>query len=337
MPLLSNRFEMIAMSVKKKLFPILCKKRIMGQAGAVAVLVMVLMTGIIGIMAYAIDTGSLYQTRSHLQTVADSAALAGVQELPHSPEAARQAAIAYAAMHDIQLDEDNIVIESTYSNNDTISVFALEEDKKLFFAGIFGKETSDVGARSKALIGSPASYYGVVPWGVPLQDFIPGTSVTLKTGPSGETGNFQALALNGTGSSVYKNNIINGAPVYLKLGDMILTEPGNMSGPTYEGVDSRIYNKFDNTFNSFGEITEYDDLLGGYKLAKSDSQFVICPLIDIPLGRERVEILGFAPFIITGYSGSTVTGTFLNRALIVSSGEIGAIDNTGIVAISLFE
>ncbi len=325
------------MFVKKKGFNIFLNKKLKNQTGAVAVLVMVLMTGIIGIMAYAIDTGSLYQTRSHLQTVADSAALAGAQELPHSPILAKQAAIEYAAMHDFLLDGDNILIESTYSSNDTISVLALEEDKKLFFAGIFGKETSDVGARSKAVIGSPGSYYGVAPWGVPLQDFIPGSTITLKTGPSGETGNFQALALNGTGSSVYKNNIINGAPAYLKLGDMVLTEPGNMSGPTYEGVNARIYNKYDNFFNSFSELAEFDNALGGYRLARSDSQFVICPLIDIPLGREKVEILGFAPFIITGYNSSEVTGTFLSRVLIVSTAEIGAIDNTGIVTVRLLE
>ena len=149
MPYIIKKFKMIAMLVKKKLFHILYKKRLIDQSGAVAVLVMVLMSGIIGIMAYAIDTGSLYQTRSHLQTVADSAVLAGAHELPHSPEAARQAAKEYAAMHDVQLDEENILIESTYSSNDTISVLALEKDKKLFFAGIFGKETSDVGARSK--------------------------------------------------------------------------------------------------------------------------------------------------------------------------------------------
>jgi hypothetical protein len=328
---------MVVMSIRKTSSNVFFKKRVREQTGAVAVLVMILMTGIIGIMAYAIDTGSLYQTRSHLQTVADSAALAGVQELPYNPALAEQTAIEYAAMHDVQLEESNVLIESTYSGNDTISIIALEKDKKLFFAGIVGHSTSDVAASSKAVIGSPSSYYGVVPWGVPMQDFVPGASVTLKTGPSGETGNFQALALGGTGSSIYKNNIVNGAQVFLSLGDMILTEPGNMSGPTYDGVNSRIYNKYDNTFNSFSELTDYDDSLGGYKLIKSDSQFVICPLIDIPLGREEVEILGFAPFVITGYSSSEVTGTFLNKALIVSTGDMGAIDNTGIVTVRLLE
>ncbi len=326
------------MSIKKTFSHVFLKKNGKDQTGAVAVIVMVLMTGIIGIMAYTIDTGSLYQTRSHLQTVADSAALAGVQELPHSPSLAKQTAIEYAAMHDVQLSEDDVTIESTYSNNDTISVLALEEGKKLLFAGIFGKETSDVGARSKALIGSPVSYYGIVPWGVPFQVFTPGASVILKTGPPGP--DFQALALNGTGADNYKSNIIHGADLSLSILEMteVITEPGNMSGPTYDGVHQRIYNQHDNTFNSFAELAEYDDSIGGYKLIRSDSQLVICPIIDdLPNGRKKVQIVTFAPFIITGYNGSEVIGTFLNSALIVSTGEIGAIDNTGIVTVRLLE
>ncbi|WP_305041470.1 pilus assembly protein TadG-related protein, partial [Geoalkalibacter sp.] len=52
-----------------------------GEKGAVAVLVAVLLMFLIGMVALVVDVGYLYATRSELQNAADAAALAGARQL----------------------------------------------------------------------------------------------------------------------------------------------------------------------------------------------------------------------------------------------------------------
>ena len=118
---------------------------------------------------------------------------------------------------------------------------------------------------------------------------------------------------------------------------MVETEPGNMMGPTVSGTNDRIDDYPDYIFNDFDELTTFEN--GIYKLAESlDSQFVMCPIIDwVPYGRDEVTILGFVPFIITGTSGSEVYGTFIDKALIITEGEISAASSYGIRIIRLID
>ena len=51
-------------------------------------------------------------------------------------------------------------------------------------------------------------------------------------------GNYGALALGGNGANVYKNNIANGYNA-LSVGDKVSPEPGNMKGPTIQGIEAR--------------------------------------------------------------------------------------------------
>ena len=59
-------------------------QRRLRREGAVAYLVMLMMAALIGIAAYAIDTGHLYKVRTELQNVADASALAAAKELDGS-------------------------------------------------------------------------------------------------------------------------------------------------------------------------------------------------------------------------------------------------------------
>lgn len=312
------------------------KKQFLKQDGQVAVLTGLLIAVFIAVIAFVVDEGIIYHSRSTFQTVADSAALAGAQELPDT-SAAIQAAIDYAEMHDVPSENLVITLEETFVPNDTIHITAAEADEKMYFAGIFGINSTTVGADSTALIGSPAIYGNIVPFGILESDWIPGEEYELKWGPPGNQGNFGALALGGNGANNYRKNIREGYQEPLSVGDIIETEPGNMKGPTLQGTEDRIYDYYNYSFDSFEELVEYKD--GGYVLKDaSDSQFVICPLIDeVPHGRGEVTILGFIPFIITDINCSEVFGTFINEALIVTEGEIAPLDEHGIRIIRLKE
>ena len=58
-----------------------CREKEKGQQGAVAVIVVVSLTALIGIGALAVDLGYLYVVRNELQNVADGAALAATRQL----------------------------------------------------------------------------------------------------------------------------------------------------------------------------------------------------------------------------------------------------------------
>jgi len=312
------------------------KKYLLDQRGQVAVLIGFMLVALVGLLAYVVDEGVIYESRRSFQTVADSAALAGAQELPEHPSAAIQAATDYAAMHEVPEDELTVVIEDTFVANDTIQVISADMSKQLNFGGIFGINTTPVGADATALVGSPGEFWGVVPWAVPEEIWEPGEEYALKANKPGSPGNFQALSIGGTGANIYLNNIANGATIPLSVGDIYPTEPGNMDDPTSEGSDARVYNHEDFELNDFSELVAITD--DGYELKRTDSQFVICPVIEeLPEGRDDVQIISFAPFLITELNGAEVIGVFLHEALIVYEGSVTGVNETGIRIIRLVD
>jgi Flp pilus assembly protein TadG len=69
-----------------------------GDEGAVAVTVAIVMSVLIGFTALVIDVGSLYTERAKVQTAADSAALAGAQDLPDTVHA-KSTATTYSGLN----------------------------------------------------------------------------------------------------------------------------------------------------------------------------------------------------------------------------------------------
>lgn len=318
------------------------------EKGTIAIIVALSLVALIMATALVIDVGSLYQERRFLQTVADSAALAGAQELPESPDGARQRAIEYAAEHGVTIASTDVDIGSTLASNDTITVIPVNPSAPLYFARVLGIDFVRMQTRATAIIASPEEYEGVVPWGIPRQDWKPGEEYVLKygSGPDGQTyaGNFQALALDKPGGKEYKQNIIDGASTPLRVGDMVDTQTGNLVGPTRQGAEARVGGNMD----SFLELVDLSE--GGYRLAVPDSQFIMVPIIPQLVkatGKEEVEILGFVPFIITGIedmqgdnefgNGVAIVGTFLNQALIKRKGSLAPVQSGGIRVVSLIE
>ena len=328
------------MAMSKKL-----KGLLTNSEGVVAIIVALLLVAFIGMTALVVDMGSLYEDRTSLQSVADAAALAGAQELPQSPSMATQVATDYITTNRADIDSINILISSTLAPNDTITATVNNPDSPIRFGSVYGPNSANVAATATAIVGKPKIVSGIVPWGVLEDEWVPGQPYTLKTGPPSTGGNFQALAPgDSSGANDYKYNIINGVDISLQVGDWINTETGNMVGPTIQGTGSRIYDESDYTLNTFDELTDpYYDADGnflGFRLTRADSQYVMCPIIEAlpPHGSsDPVQILAFIPFIITSYSGTYVTGTFLNEALIVSTGGIDAVDETGLKVIRLIQ
>ncbi|KYZ76687.1 hypothetical protein AXX12_09725 [Anaerosporomusa subterranea] len=276
------------------------------QKGSVAVLTALSMTVLLGLAALVVDVGVLYLHRSQLINTVDAAALAGVQELPGSEEAARASAEAYAQQNGKQGD----VVATTLANNKELTV-SVSRNVSLFFARIFNRYSQTVSASATAAIRPMSSVGGAVPFGVVRQEFKYGDLYTLKEGAGdGYSGNYGGLGLGGTGANTYRYNIKYGYDGKLHIGQWVSTEPGNMSGPTDTGVSYRINQDPGATFET---------------VTKDSPRIVMIPVLDSLMveGRSDVQIVGFAAFFLEGTGGSGkdnyVSGKFMQ---LVASGDI---------------
>jgi Flp pilus assembly protein TadG len=158
--------------------------------------------------------------------------------------------------------------------------------------------------------------------------------VTLKVGsPSGSIapGQFYPItyppnARSGGGGSEYRNNIAYGYDGYLQIGDLLYVEPGNMIGPTRQGIndliaqDPNAYLVLDN-----GAVRIEGSL---YPEGKSP-RLIPVPMFDPSLppdpGRDFLEVTNIGGFFVRQQCGDDVMGTFLPIQIIggTPGGDLG--------------
>lgn len=273
------------------------------EKGSAIVIVALTMAAMMGFGALIVDVGNLYLNKTRLVNMVDAAALAGVQDLPGNSQLGVSNAYSYALRNGMNSD---VVGVNVTNNNKVITVTATRR-VPLFFARIFQLTSSDVTAEAVASIIPIAGASGIVPFGIVQQQFTYGQTYNLKAGAGGGySGNYGGLALGGNGANVYRGNIENGYNGQLKIGDWVSTEPGNMSGPTSQGVDYRISLDPTATFAT---------------VEKGSPRIVIVPVIDSldVHGRSDVLIVGFAAFFLEGVGGqgnnNYVTGEFMQMVM----------------------
>jgi Flp pilus assembly protein TadG len=291
------------------------------QKGSITVLTVCAISVLIAFTALVVDVGLLYVNRAELINIADAAALAGTQDLPNNTSQAEVSGRAYAAQNGHQGD----VVEVTVPTNKVVAV-TVRRTVTLVFAKVIGLDSVEVRAESAAMIKPISGVIGVVPFGVVWQDFIYGQTYALKVGAGdGYAGNYDALALGGTGSRTYTDNIKLGYDAKLSVGQWVSTETGNMSGGTSEGVIYRMGLDPYATFNAV-EI--------------GSPRIVIVPLIESitnDTGRHEVKIVGFASFFLEGVAGSgnqnLVSGKFMQT--VVAGDTSGTAPDYGVYSAAL--
>jgi len=258
----------------------------------------VLMIGICGIAAFALDIGMIYTERSKLHNAIDAAALAAILELPSNEGKAISLAKGYLDKNGIDPIDTQISIGN---NGKSISIEATNMVNHLF-APVIGINSSQINGTTKAIIGPIASTgKGIRPFAVEVFEFSYGDIVTLKQGAGDSyNGNFGVVALGGTGSSIYRSNALYGYKGSLKVGDFIKTETGNMAGAT---------NEIKNYINS--EVSTFKEF-------KRDSiRIWTLPLVNtLELnGRGEVQVMGFGQFYVESVDNKSgkieITGRFV--------------------------
>jgi Flp pilus assembly protein TadG len=279
------------------------------------IIFLIFSTLLIGVLAFVIDAGMMYLEKSRLQNAVDAIALAAMQDYTKGETAMLNQAYYYAELNKVM--PEDLVIDISESNK-KITV-ATSKNVQMYFAKIFNITDAVVQARASAKIGTVVATDGIRPLAVEQQTFEFAKTYTLKKGAGDAyTGNYGALALGGTGATNYRNNLQYGYHGDLEIGDLVAigedmeTEPGNMSGPTYEGV-RYILNQ---------DTCTSHDLT---KLNKDCPRLIVIPVIDSfnVEGRSTVKIMGFANFFLeeTTYDGgkTEVKGKFIKT---LGQGEI---------------
>ncbi|MBR0600009.1 pilus assembly protein TadG-related protein [Sinanaerobacter chloroacetimidivorans] len=276
------------------------------QDGAVAVIVALALTVILGSVALVADLGIAYLEASRLQNALDSAALAAVQELPaanvSSAEWTSAAAIAneYAQANGL----DSVTLTPITKNGKIMGVKASgDTEVEYTFARILGNESGAVCRLASAEMKPVSGVKGLVPLAAldsMMTTIQPGNTITLKVGKDQnkeypDNGWFGALSLGGSGAEVYGNNIVDGYSGYVTTGSIFYTENGNMAGPTISSVTDRIY-----------KPGEYDHRSCTYDSHEEDCpRLIIAPVVKIidESGHTKVEVTGFASFFLVSVSG----------------------------------
>lgn len=292
------------------------------KKGNIAILMCVAMTVLCGFAAFVIDIGIVYAEKAKLSNALDSAALAAVLELPADIDKSRTVAQQYLTMNHVNPISANIVFGA---DKKSIQINS-SKNVKHFLAQIIGISNSTVYAKTKAVVAPLKSVGdGIRPFAVEKYPFSYGDQVVLKKGAgSGYHGNYDVVALGGSGASTFENNALYGYKGNISVGDWIDTEPGNMSGAT---------NKIKNYIGTEAStISTYQ---------RNSIRLWTIPLVNTLMvnGRNQVQVTGFGEFFVEGARNSGGQLELIGRFIrYVVKGEYDpTLEDTGLYSAKLTE
>lgn len=126
-------------------------------------------------------------------------------------------------------------------------------------------------------------------------------------------GNYGAVALGSNGASTYRENIRNGYQGLVQIGDLLPTEPGNMVGPTSQGVNDLIA-KDPSAYMVRNAAGRWVVMSPNFPVNESPR------IVPIPLysyahspgnGRSNFKVTNIAFFFVEGSNGRDVWGRFV--------------------------
>lgn len=283
-----------------------------GEQAQAVVLLAVVLAVLLAIAGFVIDYGNWMVTRRQLQNAADAAALAGATKIPAGISAAQSAAQATYAKNGRPSDSVTISQSTALTTNDSITV-TVHRTVSTWFTGILGLHSVQVAATARATIESytKVNGAGVMPWGVLQASYVPGQAYTIYTKTTNNANN-GAISLpyvsatncpDPNGANAYKDEI-SGAltPCAVNVGETVQTKPGDNSGPTAQGLNSRI-----TTWQTLAQIVQFNSDSTTTLLNPSSPQLVLVPVLTNPSGQSAwpngtsspMTVVGFAWFVIT--------------------------------------
>jgi hypothetical protein len=244
------------------------------QQGAVLILVVVGMLGMLAVVGLALDSGHAMLNKTRLQNAVDAAALAGAKELDLTSDTllARQAAIGALAANaasdgngELQEQYASGVLDLSIQFSATLDPFvpgtippeyvrvrAQNFRLPAWFAVAVGINEKVVAASAvagpsptinKACNIAPMMVCGDPGAGAPYWGYTPGTPDVLKTSDNNSevgVGNFQLIRLgDNVGKADVRDALAGNYDACASTGESVETETGNSVGPVSQGINTR--------------------------------------------------------------------------------------------------
>jgi Flp pilus assembly protein TadG len=321
------------------------------ESGQTIVLLAVMITLLLGVCGFVIDGGNWMVNRRQVQNAADAAALAGAARIPSGSMAATDAAKAQYTENGLATDSLDVTNTTYMTSNDSVTVTATRK-VNTFFTSIFGLDQVTETATARATIESFTTLNGpnAMPWGVLQGTYVPGQPYSIYTKTTSNANN-GALSLPYVASSTcpvpsganqYQNEIDGTLqPCPITLGETLTTKPGDNSGPTAQGLNSRI-----TSWETIDQIVQFNSDGTATLLDPNSPQLVLIPILTNPSGQSEwpngtsspMTVVGFAYFVITSCGdpnnptycknndGKQVNGVFVTLDSTDSTGTSGAYD-----------
>ena len=312
------------------------------ERGVVIIWSAFFMIMMLGFVALGIDVAKIMATRTELQNAADAAALAGASALDLNtgkirPDSALMRA-QFTSHSNKAFVDDPVPVTllagdvSVDPNENTVLVTVRRDPTSdgsmiTHVAQVLGIKKVDVTATAKAKAETTCEQCEkMVPMGaVPpagQQNFQTGcaNSYVLKRGGANTLapGNYQALdfpqcdegacaGMGQTGANTFRCLLEHGYGCCVRIGQVIQTEPGNMNGPTNQGLNARWASDTDRRSNIC-----YQDYVG------NGARVVNVPIITpIGNGRTQVTVTGLAAFFLTKQAAGNgdITAEFIREVV----------------------
>ena len=313
------------------------KRLFVFRRGQIMVLYGGMIAALLGATALCTDIAVMYANSIQLQKAADSAAIAGATYLtgiafsqtPASgctsangySDDAEKAACTYAYSNGIDPSVTGVSLSVTEPSSTTVKVSAQRSGLPYYFGKVIGLDTYTVAvtATGQAAQAVGTVKYGMFPVGLQctapcsLTNMDPGQSVNFGQKFVGglAPGNWQFLAIAGTGDSVLGTNIDQGTTGAYSIGSSLLSEPGNKgnSANVVAGLSSRLarcHSIADPCSASGGNPSD---------IPAGDACLVVVPAVDYHgcTGSCTITAEGFA---LVYLEPATTTGTSINGCFV---------------------
>jgi putative Flp pilus-assembly TadE/G-like protein len=349
-----------------------------GERGSILALSAVGMVSVILAAALAVDVSHLYLAKNELQNAADAAALAGASGLNFMPGGiAIASARAQAEMNKYEFNNQSVQVQATdvrfarnLSDFDSGGDFnaaaasapGVAPDIKfvkvktpvspigISFAGSVLGNSFNLWAEAVAGVSAPLNVFtGYLPAFVAddeVATILPGNMYTFRGAPSGSIspGNYQLLAIDGSGGSDDRDGLASGVKNIVGPGGYVDTKPGVTAGAVRQGVNTRFDDyaagmdpaDYPPDTNIKEDITyaQYTDPNGPKQppsdpsIAVPNRRVVLIPIVkvtELEGGRTSVQIDRFGAFFlrskVSGGSGGDIQAEYIGVGVVVGSGK----------------
>ncbi|MBA3357692.1 MAG: hypothetical protein H0U18_17480 [Pyrinomonadaceae bacterium] len=324
-----------------------------------------------------VDVSHLYLAKNELQNAADSAALAGASGLNYQSSGIADATDrATKAMNSYQFENTKVVIVpadvrfarnlSDFDNGTDMSegqaaastvapdikfvkVTTPQSPVNVAFVSMVLGNSLDLWAEAVAGVSVPLNQFaGYLPVSVVCDatctSLVPKQMYTFRGGPQGSVapGNYQILAIDGSGASDDRIGLASGVKNIVGPGGYVDTKPGVSAGAVRQGVNTRFDDYAsqldpinfppDSNIKEGIDFEEYSDAKGRKQPPSNDGvagrRVVLIPIVkasEFSGGRTRVQIDHFGAFFLSskvqGGNGGDLQAEYIGVGVVVGNGE----------------